>query len=166
MVVVRKDIDKLPKSAGKSLFPEYDEFNRFRYSAFVTNMAVSGDLVWHIYKHRAEAENQIKELKYDYGIEGFCSESFDATETAFRWVMVTYNFMSLFKQLMLIGKSLPMLSTLKFQCIAIGSYIVRSGRKTVLKLSVKGKRRNFIEGLFHHLDDFDPRKSYYIVSNA
>jgi len=162
-VIVRKDADKLPKSGGKSLFPEYDEFRRFRYSAFVTNMAMSGDLVWHIYKHRAEAENQIKELKYDYGIEGFCTESFDATDAAFRLVMVTYNFMSLFKQLMLIGKSLPVLSTLRFQCIAIGSYLVRSGRKTVLKLSAIGKKRDFLEGLFHRLDDFNPHEAYYFI---
>jgi hypothetical protein len=30
------------------------------------------------------AENQIKELKYEYGMEEFCSESLAATEQAFR----------------------------------------------------------------------------------
>ena len=90
-VIVRKDTEKPPKSAGNSLFPEHDEFQRFRYSALVNNMEVSGDLVLHIYKHRAEAENQIKELKYYYGIEGFCSESFATTEwpSAWSWSNIT-----------------------------------------------------------------------------
>lgn len=39
-------------------------------------------------RKRADAENQIKELRYENGMEGCCSESLAATEHAFRWVMV------------------------------------------------------------------------------
>jgi hypothetical protein len=155
-VVVRKDAEKLEKSAGKSLFPEYDEFSKYRYSAFVTNSTLSGDLVWSLYKHRAEAENQIKDLKENYGIEGFCSESFEATEAAFRWAMVAYNLMSLFKLMVVKSKSFPMLSTLKFQCIAIGGYIITRARKRVLKLAVKEKRRGFLDKLFLNLSGTAP----------
>jgi hypothetical protein len=55
-----------------------------RYSAYVTTAAISDDLVWEVYKHRAEAENQIKELKMEYGLDGFCFKDMAATEFAFR----------------------------------------------------------------------------------
>jgi hypothetical protein len=148
MVVVRKDSEKLSKSGGKTLFPEYDDFSKYRYSAFVTNSELSADLVWTVYKHRAEAENQIKELKYDYGIEGFCSQKFEGTEAAFRWAMVAYNLMSLFRLTILKNKHSPVLSTIKFQCIAIGSYLVKKSRKKELILAVKDQKRVFIENLF------------------
>ena len=71
--------------------------------------------------------------------------------------------MSLFKKLLLLGKSLPALSTLRFHCIAIESYLVRTGRKTFLKLLAMGKKRDLLEGLFHRLDDFNPQKNYYFI---
>jgi len=152
IVVVRKNINLRPNSGGKTLFPEYDKFARYRYSSFVTNMDLSAELIWNIYKQRADAENQIKELKYDYGMEGFCSETFSATEAAFRWVMVAYNLMSMFKQKIISEKSSPTLATLRFQCIAIGSYIVTRGRRMILKLAVKNKKRDYIDHLFINLD--------------
>lgn len=163
IVVVRKDSEKLPKSCGKSLFKEYDDFEKYLYSAFVTNTDLSGELVWTLYKHRAESENQIKELKYDYGIEGFCSAKFEATEAAFRWVMVAYNLMSLFRQTILKFKHQPVLSTIKFQCIAIGSYLVKRSRKSELKLAVKEKRRSFFEQLFQNLSKMN---APFSISNA
>jgi hypothetical protein len=68
-------------------------------------------------RKRADAENQIKELRYEYGMEGCCSESLAATEHAFRWVMVAYNMMSLFKQRVMGGKSYPSLATVQMHCI-------------------------------------------------
>jgi hypothetical protein len=37
---------------------------------------------WRFYKSRAECENRIKELKEDFGANGFCLHSFDGTEAA------------------------------------------------------------------------------------
>lgn len=153
IVVVRKNTNQLPNSGGKTLFADYDAFARYRYSAFVTNMDLSAELIWETYKKRADAENQIKELKYDYGMEGFCSESFSATESAFRWVMVAYNLMSLFRQKILPEKSSPTLSTVRFKCIALGSYIVTKGRSTILKIAAKSKKRDYLDQLFVNLSD-------------
>jgi hypothetical protein len=50
-----------PESGGKTLFPEYDQFSDYLYSAFVTDLDLSGELVWEIYRHRAEAETQIRD---------------------------------------------------------------------------------------------------------
>jgi hypothetical protein len=116
----------------------------YRYSAYVTNTKMSDELVWITYKHRAEAENQIKELKYDYALEGFCFNSMEATEFAFRWVLMAYNFMSYFKNAIAVSKVKHSLSTLKFKCIAIGSYLVTSGSK-----------KEYIDSLFQKIDNLN-----------
>ncbi|MDO9510521.1 MAG: IS1380 family transposase, partial [Bacteroidales bacterium] len=128
MVIVRKDTGTHPNTGGKLLFPEIEEFERYKYTAFATNVEFSDLLVWQLYNQRADCENRIRELKYDYGIEGFCMEDFYATEAAFRWTMVAHNLMSLFRLQALNHKHHPVLSTMRFQCIAIGSYLVKTGR--------------------------------------
>lgn len=156
MVVVRKDTNQHPETGGKRLFPEIDEFERYKYSAFATNVNFSAEMVWQLYNQRADSENRIKELKYDYGIEGFSLEDFFATEAAFRWAMMAYNLMGLFRLQVLNHKHLPVLSTMRFQCIAIGSYLSKSAKKTTLKLSAKQKRKQFLEGLFTKVAGLSP----------
>ena len=162
MVVVRKDIGSHPETGGRLLFPEIEEFEQYKYAAYVTNMDLSAEMIWHLYNKRADCENRIRELRNDYGIDGFCMDDFYATEAAFRWTMVAHNLMSLFRLQILNHKHQPVLSTIKFQCIAIGSYLVKSGRKTVLKLSAKDRRQQFLEGLFQKLDVLSPP---FVISN-
>lgn len=157
IVLIRKDKEKHEQSGGKLLFPELEEFSKYKYVAFITNREDSSVMVWRMYNQRAECENRIKELKMDYGIEGFCLDSMWATEHAFRWVMVAHNLMALFRLTLLRNrKHVPKKSTIQFQCIAIGSYLTKSGRKTVLKLSAKEKRKEFLEGLFKNLSGVSP----------
>lgn len=163
IVVVRKDIKQHPKTGGKLLFPEVEEFEKYRYSAFVTNVEFSSEMIWRLYNQRADCENRIRELKYDYGLDGFCMEDFFSTEAAFRWTMVAYNLMSLFRLQVLNSKHQSYLSTIRFQCIALGSYLSRSGRKEKLKLSAREKRRQFLERLFTKLGDLSPP---FEISNA
>lgn len=156
-VILRKDKERHPNTGGKLLFPDLEAFENYKYVAFVTNMNLSPKVIWQLYNQRADCENRIRELKYDYGIEGFCLDDMWATENAFRWVMVIHNLMALFKlKLMADRKHRPMLSSLTLQCIAIGSYLSRSARTTVLKLSLKEKRRQFIDRLFRELDGLSP----------
>jgi hypothetical protein len=160
VVVVRKKKSDHPKSGGKSLFEEYDEFSGYLYSAYVTNLDLSDKLVWELYRHRAEAETQIRELKESYGLDGFCCESFGAMEAAFRWVCVAYNLMSLYKIALINSKHDPTLATLKFQCIAIASYLVRHSRKTTLVMSANDRRRAFFDGLFQKIDQITPKSKF------
>lgn len=159
-VVVRKRKSTYPKSGGKSLFPEYDEFEDYLYSAFVTNLELSDELIWEIYKHRAEAETQIRELKENYAIDGFASEDFAATEAAFRWVCVAYNLVSLYKLAMINRKHDPTLPTLTFYCIAIAGYLSRHAGKRSLVIAAKGKKRNFLEDLFQKMEQITPESRF------
>ena len=156
IVVVRKDCAVNPNTGGKLLFPEIEEFESFKYSAFVTNVEFSDEMIWHLYNRRADCENRIKELKYEYGIEGFCMEDFWATEAAFRFTMVAHNLMALFRLTLLNKKHQPTLPTIKLQCIAIGSYLAKKSRKTSLVLSAKDKKRQFLENLFEKATNLAP----------
>ncbi len=162
IVVVRKSKSEHTKSGGKSLFEEYDEFSNYLYSAFVTNLDLADPLIWELYRHRAEAETQIRELKESYGLDGFCCEDFGATEAAFRWVCVAYNLMSLYKIALINSKHDPTLATLKFQCIAIASYLIRHSRKTTLVMSVKDRRREFFDGLFQKIENITPESRFFV----
>lgn len=155
VVVVRKDIAKVPKSGGKTLFSAQDDYLKYRYSAYVADTDISDELVWVNYRHRAEAENQIKELKYDYALEGFCFDKMEATEFAFRWVLMAYNFMSFFRNAIAVSNVKHTLSTLKFKCIAIGAYLTTSGRQKKLMLAVPLSKRDYIDSLFHQIDNLN-----------
>ena len=72
-------------------------YDQYRYSVFVTNLDLPAQQVWNLYLDRADAENRIKELKYDFGADNFCLSHFFATEAAFRFIMVAYNLISLFR---------------------------------------------------------------------
>jgi hypothetical protein len=88
---------------------------------------------------------------------------FAAMEAAFRYVMVAYNLMAVYKQAVMQAKKGKMLSTIRFQCIAIGSYLVKRDGKKTMKLSASGKRRHFLELFFQNLEVLEPP---FKLSNA
>lgn len=154
-VVVRTPLS-VPVATQGSLFEESDLLYSYDYKVFITSLRLSADQVHLLYNRRADCENRIKELKYDYGMNGFALQSFGGMEAAFRFVMFAYNLMSLFKQAVLNESGGKRLSTVKFQCIAIGSYLVKNGRTKRLKLSAEGKRRHFLEHFFSNLECLKP----------
>lgn len=105
--------------------------------------------VWNIYKQRANCENRIKELKYDFGSDNFNLKSFDATEAALNWVMIAYNLISLLRQVLLNTKVENRMKTLRYQVFAIGGYVVKNGNQRLLKLSLAMKRREWFTGLWN-----------------
>lgn len=118
-IVVRKNTKKYPKATGKLwLFKENQLEPIYRYSVFVTNLDLPAEQIWNMYRDRGDAENRIKELKYDFAVDGFCMKKFWATEAAFRMVMVSYNLIGLFRQTVLQDKTQATLNTLKFKCFA------------------------------------------------
>ncbi len=156
VVVVRMDSAVLPQCKGKTLFSEQDDYLRYRYKALVSTTTLSDELVWKTYNQRADAENQIKELKYEYNIAGFNFHSEWATEFAFRWVTVAYNLMSYVRNTILVSKVNNRLSTTRYNCIAIAAYLTTNSRRKTLVLSANGKKRDYLEGLFQRIDQFKP----------
>jgi len=156
IVVIRQSIIRKPKAMGKMLFKDLEYHKEYRYQLYVTNLDLAAKTIWDLYRQRADSENRIKELKYEFGMNGFCLDKFYATEAAFRMVLIAYNLISLFRQGILNHKIQETLSTIRFKCFAIGSWISRKGGKNVLKLSVVPNRRDWLDGLFAKLADFGP----------
>ena len=162
IVIVKQQVDLRPKAPGKLLFPDDEIYRNYRYTAYVTNSKLSSVLVWELYRQRGDAENRIKELEYDFGADNFCMQDFYATEAALRTVMLSYNLMALFKLTVLQQKVNQRLTTVRLNCFSIGSWIVKSGRKEILKMSVSLKKRVWMDGLFLNSSNFrwDNIKSY------
>jgi hypothetical protein len=142
LVAVRHTIGL--KSSGRFLL----DVPGYMYSIYVTNLELAPAEVWRLYHGRADSENRIKELGEDFGMRGFASENFWATEAAFRSVLLAYNLFALFRQAVLGGLGQQTLSTLRFKCIAIGAALGTEGRRRVIRLSLPDKNRKWIQGLF------------------
>jgi hypothetical protein len=150
IIVVRQEQASRKHAMGKLLI----ECPGYRYQAYVTDLNLPPVEVWRLYRGRADCENRLEELKYDFGLSGFCLDSFYGTEAAFRTVMVAYNVMSLFRQTVLKAPQAVHLSTMRFQCFALGAWLTHRGRQTLLKISLPLKRRDWFNGLWVQLQDF------------
>jgi Transposase DDE domain group 1 len=154
LIIIRQKVEKHPKATGKtlSLFEDDEIMQGYRHSAYVTNLTLPPTEAWRLYRSRANCENQIKELKYDYGLDKMNQHSFDATEATLNFIMIAYNLMSLFKQVVVQQKVKPTLKTLRYTTINVGSYLVKNGRDNILKMSVHMKRRSWISKLWENMD--------------
>jgi len=150
MIVVRQKIEKRPKAAGKmlKLFQDEDYYRQYRYSAYITNLSLSAADVWRLYLGRGNAENRIKEIKYDFGFDSFNMQSFFGTETALIFAMLAYNLMALFRQFLLNSKVHHTLSTLRYTTFAFGAYFLKINKYT-LKLNLNMKRREWFADLWN-----------------
>lgn len=165
IVIVRQKIKDRPKAPGKqlSLFLEEEIYNNYRYSAYVTNMKLAPAEIWRLYRGRANAENRIKELKYDFGFDSFNLKDFFPTEAALTFAMIAYNLMALFRTFVLQEKTQRTLSTLRYRTFAVGAYFEKVNDKLVLKIALNKKRRAWFSGLWNHSKNL----SYpFIISNA
>jgi hypothetical protein len=73
-------------------------------------------------------------------------------ETTLNFLMIAYNLMSLFKQVLVQNKVRPTLKTLRYSCLGIGSYIVKNGTQRILRMSVNMRRRSWITRLWENAD--------------
>jgi hypothetical protein len=92
-VVIRQEVaEKETKAHGKPLFKE--SHPRYLYQAIVTSKNIEemdATTVYRTYNKRGEFENRIKELKLGCGLEGFCMDSFTATECVLRTLCLVHN---------------------------------------------------------------------------
>ena len=150
MIVVRQKVGQRPKAVGKqlNLFEDDYEINGFRYTCYITTLKLSSTDVWRLYRGRANCENRIKELKYDYGLDKMNQKGFDGTEASLMLMTIAYNFMSLFKQVIINEKVRNRLSTLRYKMLAIPAYIEECGDKLILKMAIQMNRRAWIMKLW------------------
>jgi hypothetical protein len=136
VVLIRQRTKQDDFVRGRELFDD----PAYAYQAILTNRSEVPEDIWRFYRPHADIENQIRELKWDYGIDGFCQRKFYATEAAFRLVCVTYNLVSVLQDKL----GFPIyktLGTLRTQLLAVGGILGTQGRDRVLRLSLAGPWR-------------------------
>ncbi|MCS6824504.1 MAG: transposase [Cytophagaceae bacterium] len=111
------------------LFEDEGIYKQYRYSCFIRNVTLPATVVWELYRKRADSENRIKELKYDFGADSFNLRSFYATEAALSFVMIAYNFISLFRQMIMKTKVQEQMKTLRLKLFAIGAISLKKETK-------------------------------------
>ncbi|MEN3944201.1 hypothetical protein WJU23_23060, partial [Prosthecobacter sp. SYSU 5D2] len=85
-------------------------------------------------------------------VQDFSAPHFWATEASFRFIMVAYNLVSLFRHFGLNSHNQATLGTLRSQCFAIGGWVSQHARKTVLKLSLPRKKRPWMDAIFSKIE--------------
>ena len=149
---MRQEVAVRPDAAGRtlSLFPDEDFSRGYRYSTYFTSLAFAPAEVWRLYCGRGDAENRIKEVKYDFGFDCFNLNGFYATEAALLFVMVAYNLMSAFRMFVLQEKTQRRLSTLRWRVFAIGAYFQKMNGHVTLMIALTKKRRRWFTDLWNH----------------
>ena len=160
----RANVNATAKGKTLSLFAEDEAIGQWRYGAMVTDLNLPALQIWRMYRGRADCENRIKELKYDFAAGSLNLRDFWATEAALHTVMLAFNLMSLFRQVLLKqtirkdGADKPIqhtLSTLRHQLFAQPAFITHEGRRPLLKLATAMQKREWISGLWNQSRQFD-----------
>ncbi len=146
MAVVRETIEERPEARGRMLF----EMPGYTFHAVVTNLPHLPLDVWRFYNSRADCENRLKELKEDFGANGFCLESFHGTDAVFRLICFLFNVMAEFKREVTQDER-PRLMTLRTNLLVVGAILGSSGHKQVLRLGLRGRWRERFAQLIEKL---------------
>lgn len=109
----------------------------YSYQVIVTNIEwMSPEEVWRFYNGRANVENMIKEGILSYSLDVNISHFYGANVAHFQLVMLAYNLMNLFKELVLGQKDKKRMGKwIRQRFLLIAGRLVRSGRTFILKLS-------------------------------
>ena len=164
--MVRQETDKRPKAAGKKIkkiknpkqlefFPDIAELGNYRYSCFITSLTLPAKAVYDLYRGRADSENRIKEIKYDFSADKFSSQDFWATEACDSFIIMAYNFISLFRHAIINSKQSHFLKTIRYKILSIPAYLEKKGDKNVLRLVRTMNQRQAFLGLWRTTENFD-----------
>lgn len=165
VIGIRQHIEQrvAPKGKTLNLFADDPVIGQWRFSALVTDLDLSATVIWRMYRGRADCENRIKELKYDFAADSFCMKDFWATEATLNTVMLAYNLMSLLRQALLKTSAVKhssisvqhTLQTLRYKLFAKPAYITTESRKPILHLAVAMQQRAWVQGLWDASKTFD-----------
>ena len=119
------------------------EGSEYEYFFFVTNTELLSEKVFISYEKRGNAENYIKEAKYDMSVGHLLLKSFWANEAVFQIIMLSYNLFLLFKFESLSVKELKeflseyrqQIRTFRLKYVFLAAKIIKTARYVIMKLS-------------------------------
>ena len=112
------------------------EGSEYEYFFFVTNTDLASEKVVISYEKRGNAENYIKEAKYDMSVGHLLLKSFWANEAVFQMMMLSYNLFLLFKfDSLSISEYRQQLKTFRLKYVFLAAKIIKTARYVIMKLS-------------------------------
>lgn len=130
-VVLREQVREDKDPVGRRLL----EVPGYTFRVWVTNRPEGILELWRDYNQRARIEQRIEELKHDLCVQGFCLQSFFATESAFLAVLFTFNLLSLYQKQVTPTQPYRQPETLRTTVFLAGAILGVMGRQMVIKLS-------------------------------
>jgi len=101
--------------------------DEYDYFFFVSNTEQLAEKVVISYEKRGNAENQIKEAKYDMAVGHLLLKSFWEKEAVFQMMMLSYNLFLLFKfDLLGISEFKQQIKTFRLKYVFLAGKIIRS----------------------------------------
>ena len=126
---------KPEKERAKLSLLDGDEYD---YFFFVTNTELPSEKVAISYEKHGNAENYIKEAKYDMAVGHLMLISFWVNEAVFQMMMLSYNLFLLLKfDSLHISEYRQQIKTFRLKCVFLVAKIIRTARYMVMKLSAK-----------------------------
>ena len=108
----------------------------YEYFFFVTNTDFPSEKVVISYEKRGNAENYIKEAKYDMAVGHLLLKSFWANEAVFQMMMLSYNLFLLFKfDFLNLSEYRQQIKTFRLKYVFLAAKIIKTARYVVMKLS-------------------------------
>jgi len=131
-------VSRVLKPARERSQLSFLEGSDFEYFYFVTNTELSSEKVVIAYEKRGNAENYIKEAKYDMAVGRLLLKSFWANEAIFQLMMLSYNLFLLFKLDFLgISEFRQQIKTFRLKYVFLAGKIIRTARYVVMKLPAR-----------------------------
>ena len=97
--------------------------------------------LWRRYRSRADDENRIKELDYDFGLTGFSLKKFYSTEAALLLVVFLYNLFNFFRREILPqGEKNQTAGTIRYKYWTVPGIAGKRGNQAILRLGVGCKK--------------------------
>ncbi len=114
------------------------EGSEYDYFFFVTNTDLESEAVVLSYEKRGNAENYIKEAKYDMSVGHLLLKSFWANEAVFQMMMLSYNLFLLFKfDYLNVSEYRQQIKTFRLKYVFLAAKIIKTARSVIMKLSSK-----------------------------
>lgn len=165
VVGIRQHVEQRASAKGKTLnlFADDPVIGKWQFAALVTDLDLPATAIWRLYRGRADCENRIKELKYDFAAGSFNTRDFWATEATLNTVMLAYNLMSLLRQVLLKASAIKhssqsvqhTLQTLRYKLFAKAAYITTESRRPILNMALAMQQRAWMQGLWDASKTFD-----------
>jgi len=103
----------------------------------ISNLDIHPEFVWYFYSDRANLENRIKELKYDFSLNQIPTRAFLANAVQMELLLMEYDLFRCFQLLCLLPKyQNKTLDTIRDKILMLPAKLVSHGHRHTLKLSV------------------------------